>query len=73
MPTEVEEITVLVYRPPQIVLLAIDLDENFVDIECIAIAPVFSLQTPGVYGSKLDTPEAIRFYQIADLTCRHPK
>ena len=42
-------------------LPAVDLHENFIDIERIAEALVISLQSPGVYCSKLETLEADRF------------
>ena len=42
--------------PPQILLLAIDLDENLVDAEGIAIAFMLPFQAPGMFGTKRDTP-----------------
>jgi hypothetical protein len=42
-------------------LLAIDLHEDFIDVEGVAVASVLSLQAPGVNGSKFDTPESNRF------------
>ncbi len=47
---------------------AIDLHENFIDAEGNAEALVFSLQSPGVYRSKLDTPEADRFAAEGDAS-----
>jgi hypothetical protein len=37
-------------------LLAIDLDEDFIDIEGIAIASVISLQAASIDGTELDAP-----------------
>ena len=34
--------------------------KNFVNVECIAIPSVLSLQSPRINGSELDTPEAVR-------------
>jgi hypothetical protein len=45
------------YSPPQVILLAIDLHEDFIDEEGITIALMFSLQPPSIYCSELDTPE----------------
>ena len=42
-------------------LLAVDLDEDFIDIECIAIAAVLSLQSSGMERAELDASEADRF------------
>jgi len=41
-------------------LLAIDLDEDFVDVESIAVAAVLSFQPSSIQRSKLDAPEADR-------------
>ena len=42
-------------------LLAVDLDEDFIDIERIAIAAVLSLQSSGMERAELDASEADRF------------
>ena len=39
-------------------LLAIDLDENLVDVECVAIASVLSLQAAGIDSSELGAPKS---------------
>jgi hypothetical protein len=41
-------------------LLAIDLDENFINIECVAIALMSALQSTGVLGTEFDTPQSDR-------------
>jgi len=38
-------------------LLSIDLDEDFINVKGVAIAPVLSLQSPGVNGSEFDAPK----------------
>ena len=38
-------------------LFAIDLHEDFIDVEGVTIATVLPLQPSSVYGSKLDTPQ----------------
>jgi hypothetical protein len=57
----INHFTVLVNRPPQVMLLAIDLDEDFIDVEGIAKASVPPFQSAGINGSELDTPEADGF------------
>ena len=42
-------------------LLAADFDEDFIDVERVAIASVLSLQATGINRSELDAPEADRF------------
>ena len=39
-------------------LLAVDPHKDFIDVEGIAVASVLSLQSSGVYGSKLDVEPA---------------
>jgi hypothetical protein len=39
-------------------LLAVDLDEDFIDVERVTIASVFSLQPTSINSSEFDTPEA---------------
>ena len=39
---------------------AFDFDEDFIDVEGIAIPAVTALQTPGVLGTELDAPEPDR-------------
>ncbi|MGK0499626.1 MAG: hypothetical protein ACJAYG_001268 [Oceanicoccus sp.] len=39
-------------------LLAVDFYEDFIDVECVAVASMFSFLTTGVYGAELDAPEA---------------
>ena len=39
-------------------LLAVDLYEDFIDVEGVAVAPVLSLQAAGISSAKLDTEPA---------------
>ena len=34
--------------------------EDFINVEAVAVSAMFPLQPPGIYGSKLDAPEADR-------------
>jgi hypothetical protein len=47
-------------------LLAINFDEHFVDVESVAIASVFSLQAAGINGAKLDAPQTNCFTASCD-------
>jgi hypothetical protein len=39
-------------------LPAVNLDEDFIDVEIVAVASVLSFQSSGIETTKLDTPEA---------------
>jgi len=58
-------LTIFVDCSPQIMLLAIDLHEDFIDVEGIAVASVFSLQPFGMNGYEINAPESDGF--VADL------
>jgi len=64
----INDFAILVYCSPQVMLLAVDSDEDFIDVESIAIASVLSLQSPGVKRAELDTPEADRFATDGDAS-----
>ena len=49
-------------------LLAVDLDEDLVDVEGIAVPPVFSFQSSSVYGSKFNAPEPDALVADCDST-----
>ena len=53
-----DNLAVLIYSSPQIMLLAVDLYEDFIDVEGVAVASVLSLQSPGVYSAELDAEPA---------------
>ena len=57
----INHLTILVYGSPQVVLLTVDLHENFIDEEGITIASVLSFQSACINGTELDTPQADRF------------
>jgi len=56
------------YCSPQVMLLAIDLHEDFIDEEGVTITSVLSFQSAGINGSELDTPEADRFAADSDAS-----
>ena len=49
-------------------LLAVDLDEDFIDVERVAIASVLSLQPACVNSSELDAPKSDSFATDSDAT-----
>ena len=62
----VNHFSVLIYRSPEVMLLIVNLNEGFIDVERVAVASVFSFQSTGVYDTKLDTPETNRFSADSD-------
>ena len=42
-------------------LLAVDLHEDFIDVESVTVSAMSPLQSPGVYRSKFDAPKADGF------------
>jgi hypothetical protein len=62
----VNHFAILVDGPPEIVLLAVDFHENFVDEESVTIAWVLPFQSPGVLGTEFDTPQPIGFAADSD-------
>lgn len=51
-------------------LIAIVLHEYLVNEKGVTIALVFSLQSPGEFGAKFDTPQADRFAADRDTSIR---
>ena len=49
----VNHFTVLICRSPQVMLLAVDLNGNFIDVERVAVASEFSFQSTGVRAPNL--------------------
>jgi len=58
----------LVHCTPEIVLFAIDFHEDLIDEERITTALMFSLQSPCIKSSELDTPQADGFIADSDAT-----
>ena len=42
--------------------------EDFIDVECVTVASVFTLQSAGINGSELDAPKADSFAADCDAT-----
>jgi len=49
---------ILIHGSPQVMLLAVNFDEDFIDVEGIAIASVLPLQAAGINRSELDAEPA---------------
>jgi hypothetical protein len=64
----IDNLPILVHGSPKIMLLAVDLHKHFVNVEGIAVASMFSLQSPSVFGSKFDAPEPDGFIADSDTT-----
>jgi hypothetical protein len=47
-------------------LLTVDLDEDFIDVERVAIAPMLSFQPTSINSSEFDTPETDCFAADSD-------
>jgi hypothetical protein len=58
--------TILIDCSPQVVLLTVDLYKYLVNIKSIAVAPMPSLQAPGIFRSEFDTPKANCFAADSD-------
>jgi hypothetical protein len=54
----INHLAILIHGSPQVVLLAIDFDEHFIDVESVTIASVSSFQSSSVYRSEFDAPES---------------
>ena len=52
----IDDITILIHGPPKILLLAVDSDEEFVQIPGITEASLFLLETSGIVGSEFQAP-----------------
>jgi hypothetical protein len=58
MKVNVYHIGILIHGSPQVILFAINLHEDLVNVECITIASVLLLQSAGKNGPELFAPKA---------------
>src|SRR5579864_1907645 len=63
---DVDHVAVLIHRTPEILLLAVDANENFVQVPHIAEAALAPLQFSGIVRTELLTPEPNRFIRDDD-------
>jgi len=59
----INDITILIDGTPKILLLAVDSDEEFVQIPSITEASLFLLKTSGIVGSEFPAPLADGFFR----------
>ena len=67
---DVDHFSILIHSPPQILLLTIDLHEDLVDEERIAITTVSPFQTTSISSTKFDTPKSDGFVANNDASLR---
>jgi hypothetical protein len=63
---DVDHIAVLIHGPPEIVLLTIDSDKEFVQMPGVAEATLTPLQISGIARTELLTPDSNRFIRNED-------
>ena len=67
---DVDHIAVLVDGTPEILTLALDVDEELVQVPRISQSPFSPLQRPGILGADLPAPVADRFVGYGDSALR---
>jgi hypothetical protein len=63
---KIRNFAILIHSAPEVMLLAIDSDGDFIDEEGIAVASMLTLQRACGNGSKFNTPEANCFTTDGD-------
>ena len=53
---DINHLAILVNSTPQVMLLAVDLYEDFIDVEGIAVTAMLPFQSSSVYSAEFDTP-----------------
>ena len=67
----IHNVAVLVNSPPKIVLLPLNLDEDFVEKESIAVTLVPAPKSPRVLRAEIDTPQPDRLVADPNTTLGH--
>jgi len=67
---DIDYFAILIHSTPQILLLTIDLHEDLIDEERIAITMVSPFETTSVSSTKLDTPQSDGFIADSDASFR---
>jgi hypothetical protein len=62
----INDLTVAIDSAPQVMLLTVDFDEDFLDVERVTLALMLSFQSASINRSKLDVPETNRFAADSD-------
>ena len=55
---DIDHFSILIHSTPQILLLAIDLHDDLIDVERIAVTTVLLFESTSVSSARLDTPES---------------
>jgi hypothetical protein len=53
----IHNFAILIHGPPEVMLLAVDLYEYFVDVEGITVSTMSTFQSSGIERAELDTPQ----------------
>ena len=51
----INNFAILINCSPQVMLFAVDLDKDLIDVEAVAVAKVLSFQPSGIQRTELDT------------------
>ena len=65
---DINDISILIYGPRKIMLLTINLHEDFIDVEGVTVSSVFAFPSAGIETAKLDTPQTDRFTADGDTS-----
>ncbi len=63
---DIEHITILIYRAPEVLAFALYLYENLVQVPRVTETTLSTLQSPSVFRPELDTPKSDRFIGNGD-------
>ena len=63
---DIEYITILIYRVPEVLAFALYLYENLVQVPRVTETTLSTLQSPSVFRSELDAPKSDRFIGNGD-------
>jgi hypothetical protein len=64
----INHLAILVYGSPQVMLLAVDRDEDFIGVKRVAIALMLSFQPTSINSSEFDRPETDCFMADSDFS-----
>ena len=65
---DIHHLPVLIDSPPQIMLFAIYLYEDFIEVKSVTVTSVLAFQSACINGSELDTPVTDRFSGYSDAS-----
>ena len=68
---DIQDMTVLIHRPPQVVAFAMDCQKDLIEVPLVAWSGTPAAQLVGIGLPKLPAPVAYRLIRQDDATCRH--